>query len=343
MFNQTILVVDDDPVNLKILETILKNDYIVELAKNASEAIAYTKKRSLPDLILLDVILPDYNGFDLCKQLKKDKELSSIPIIFITGIQDITQEAYGLSIGAVDYISKPVSPPIVSARVKSHLLLAAKEKNYERIIHERNAEIKRNQEAALTMLGEAGHYNDNDTGVHIWRMSEYSKAIALELQWPIEKANQLKEAAALHDTGKIGIPDSILRAPRALTKEEWVIMKTHTTIGYSILSKSDTPLFNLAATIALNHHEKWDGTGYPNGLKGEKIPIEARIVAIADVFDALSMKRSYKKQWNIDKCIELIIDEKGKHFDPNIVDSFLRILEKIKKIQIAYNKELTDI
>lgn len=322
MDRQTILIVDDEPTNIKLLSRILQRLYKIRVAKNGYEALERVMIEPKPSLILLDVMMPGMDGYTLCRKLKSKKETSSIPVIFITSKSDVKDEAKGFDSGAVDYINKPISSPLVLARVKSHITLAGREKTYESIIYERTSELHKTQEAAISMLGEAGHYNDTDTGLHIWRMAAYAKEIAGQLEWPIVKAEMLELAAPLHDTGKIGIPDSILKAPRQLTNKEWNIMKQHTTIGHSILSKSKTPLFQLAAEIALYHHERWDGKGYPKGLKGNDIPESSRIIAVADVFDALTMVRPYKSAWSIQDAINEIKKESGTHFDPDIVEAF---------------------
>ncbi|WP_331001659.1 HD-GYP domain-containing protein [Methylicorpusculum oleiharenae] len=187
------------------------------------------------------------------------------------------------------------------------------------------------------MLGEAGHYNDNDTGVHIWRMAAYSRALAKKLGWSGQQYELLEMAAAMHDTGKIGIPDKVLRKPGKLDADEWRIMQTHTQIGYDILSKSDAPLFKLAAEIALNHHEKWDGGGYPNGLERENIPESARIVAIADVFDALAMNRPYKDAWPLENILDYMNESAGHHFDPQILNAFMSVLPDILTLKTQWN------
>lgn len=333
---QTILIVDDEPVNIKLLQSILQGKFNIRVATKGTEALDRVLIDPQPSLILLDIMMPGMDGFTVCKKLKADPNTSKIPIIFITAKNEIKDETYGFSIGAVDYINKPISSALLLARINTHLTLADREKGYERIIYQRTKELEKTQKDALSMLGEAGHYNDNDTGLHIWRMADYSREIAQEMDWSVDDAAMLQLAAALHDTGKIGIPDSILKAPRALTSEEWIIMKTHTTIGYSILSKSNNPLFEMAAKIALYHHERWDGTGYPKGLKEDEIPEAARIVAVADVFDALTMKRPYKDAWTVQEAIEEIKKESGTHFDPSIVDSFVFVIQRLKKIMVKY-------
>lgn len=278
MPNHAILVVDDEANNLAILRKILEPDYRLVFARNGQEAIIATEKH-LPALILLDIQMPDMSGYQVCQMLKSNPATVDIPVIFVTSLSDSGCEERGFDVGCVDYLSKPLVPSIVRARVKTHLSL----------VH--TARLERSHRSAIFMLGEAGHYNDNDTGVHIWRMAEYSKLLAQARGFSLAEASLIELAAPMHDTGKIGIPDSVLRKPGPLNDEEWEVMRTHCKIGYDILSKCDEPVFALAAEIALYHHEKWNGDGYPMGLTGKDIPESARIVAIADVFDALTMTR----------------------------------------------------
>lgn len=295
-----ILLVDDEPNNLQLLRQILRTSYQLIFAHNGQSALAAVAAHH-PDLILLDVMMPDLDGYEVCRRLKADPLTHDIPVIFVTAMGDVDDEAAGFDVGAVDYIHKPVSPAIVIRRVQTHLSL----------VHVK--ELEDSQREAIYMLGAAGHYNDNDTGLHIWRMAAYARAIAEAIGWPEHMAERLELAAPLHDTGKIGIPDGILKAPRKLTAEEWVIMRQHSLIGYEILQCSDTPIFKMAAEIALYHHEKWDGSGYPKGLAGDNIPKSAQIVAIADVFDALTMKRSYKEAWSVEASLEEMRANSGTH------------------------------
>lgn len=322
--NYKILVVDDEPNNLRLLQQILKKHYQLVFANDGQKALDIAKEHK-PDLILLDIMMPKMSGYEVCKKLKLNPKTVNIPVIFVTAMSEIGDEAYGFDVGAVDYIPKPISAPIVLRRIKNHLSLV------------RVDALDELARASIFMLGEAGHYNDLDTGVHIWRMAAYSAAIAQSLGWSKERVKMLELAAPMHDTGKIGIPDGILKAPRKLSDDEWAVMKTHSQIGCDILGKSHNPIFQLAAEIALGHHEKWNGTGYPNGLSSTSIPESARIVAIADVFDALTMKRPYKDIWSDEKAIETIRISSGTHFDPNIVKAFCESLPEIIKIKGYWN------
>ncbi|MEI6709080.1 MAG: HD domain-containing phosphohydrolase [Methylococcales bacterium] len=314
-----ILIVDDDPSNLAVMREILGDNYQLVYAKNGASTLAAAEKHNL-SLILLDINLPDMDGYEVCKQLKGNPNTEHIPIIFVTAMTGNQHEEVGLKVGAVDYITKPFSPAIVLARVRIHLSLVKTER------------LEESYREAIYMLGAAGHYNDNDTGVHIWRMAAYAARLADECGWGL-KSKLLELASPMHDTGKIGIPDAILRKPAPLTPDEWVIMKTHAQIGYDILSRGRSPLFKMAAEIALYHHEKWDGSGYPQGLSGQEIPESARIVALTDVFDALTMERPYKKAWSVEEAIAEIKKSSGKHFEPRLVNKFESILPDICNIK----------
>ena len=319
-----ILIVDDEPNNLAVMRQILKDDYPLVFANSGTSAVEAELKHR-PSLILLDIQMPDVDGLAVCRQLKANPATESVPIIFVSALTDVGDEAAGFTAGCVDYILKPVSVPIVRARVRTHLSLV------------RASELEKGHLAAISMLGEAGHYNDADTGVHIWRIAAFSGALAKAIGWPAKDVAMIELAAPMHDTGKIGIPDAILRKPGPLDVTEWEVMKTHARIGYDILSKSDAPLFRMAREIALSHHEKWDGSGYPSGLKGEEIPESARIVALADVFDALSMKRPYKEAWSLDRVLATIDQGAGSHFDPRLIEAFHRILPDILEIKADYD------
>jgi len=317
---QNVLVIDDEPVNLKVLNNILKDTYKLTFAKSGQEALRLISKEK-PDLILLDVMMPEMTGYDVCEYLKKETLYQSIPIIFVTALNDTDDEAKGLNMGAVDYISKPVSPAVVRARVKTHLSLVDVE------------ELKRSRLQVIQRLGRASEYKDNETGMHVMRMSHYSRVIALAYGFSTKQADDLFHAAPMHDIGKIGIPDKIMLKPGKLTEEEFEQMKKHPEIGAEILGDSDSELLILAKVVAMTHHEKWDGSGYPNQLKGKDIPIAGRIVALADVFDALTSVRPYKEAWPITEAIEFIRSQKNKHFDPELVDLFEQELDKVIAIK----------
>ncbi len=320
MSSGPILIVDDEPNNLAALRQVLSPHHRLVFARNGAEAIAAVGKHR-PSLILLDVQMPDMDGYAVCRILKSRPETENIPVIFVTSLATDGDETAGFDVGAVDYIVKPISPPVVLARVRTHLTLV------------RATQLERSYRDSIFMLGTAGHYNDTDTGAHIWRMAEYAKALAAASGWSACDCNNVELAAPMHDTGKIGIPESILRKPGPLSAQEWAVMRTHTQIGYTILNKSDAPVFRLAADIALHHHERWDGSGYPSGLSGTSIPAAAHIVALADVFDALTMKRPYKDAWPVDRAVATIKESAGTHFNPVMVDTFCAILPEILEIK----------
>lgn len=314
-----ILVVDDEPTNLKVLRQVLHKDYLLSFAKSGKDALALIEKEP-PDLILLDVMMPEMSGFDVCALLKQGVTTQNIPIIFVTALNDELDEANGFQLGAVDYIVKPIVPAVVKARVSTHLSLVKSEV------------LKQTQIELIERLGRAAEYKDNETGLHVKRMSQYSHVLALAYGLDEECANDILEAAPMHDIGKIATPDSILLKPGKLTDEEFDEMKRHAAIGAEILGGSSSRLIQLASSVARHHHEKWDGSGYPEGLSGKDIPLEARIVAVADVFDALTSVRPYKKAWTVDETMTLFREQSGKHFDPKLVALLEQELPKILEI-----------
>ncbi|TGK03787.1 two-component system response regulator [Leptospira semungkisensis] len=315
-----ILIVDDEATNLQVLRQILQDEYSLLFAKDGAKAIELAILEK-PNLILLDVMMPGMSGHETCKKLRVDPATSRIPVIFVTAMAEEEDETDGFESGAVDYITKPVSPAIVKARVRTHLSLV------------RNDELKGTRLQIIQRLGLAAEYKDNETGLHVIRMSHYSETLASALGYSPEVAENILNASPMHDIGKIGIPDSILQKPGKLTPEEWDIMKKHPNIGAEIIGDHDSFLLQMAKSIAQNHHEKWDGSGYPNGLKGDEIPMEARIVALADVFDALTTERPYKKAWEIPDAIQYIRDNSEKHFDPGLVPVFLDLMPKLLEIR----------
>lgn len=323
-----IAAIDDEPANLQLLHDVLKNDFNVVFARSGEDGLSVVHKHK-PDLILLDVMMPRMDGFEVLRRLRANPATVDIPVIFVTARGDQEGEEEGLVAGAVDYVTKPIRPRILMARVRTHLALADQQNSYRKQVHDATAKMEQSCREAIHMLGAAGHYNDTDTGSHIWRMSAYSSALARAALWSVSDAATLELAATMHDMGKIGIPHSILRKPGKLEPAEWEVMKRHANIGYSILSKGTSPVFQLAAEIAKHHHERWDGTGYPVGLSGEDIPESARIVAIADVFDAWTTERPYKKAWPIETAFEEMRRSAGNHLDPRLVELFIGIREEI--------------
>lgn len=323
----TLLLVDDEPVNLRVLKQLLASDYQLVFAKNGDEAIKLATT-SRPNLILLDVMMPGLTGFEVCRLLKEKEQTKSIPIIFVTALSDEVDETEGFDAGAVDYITKPISPAVVKARVRTHLNLV------------RSDALLESRLQVVQRLGRAAEYKDNETGMHVMRMSHYAKELALAYGLSEAQAEILLHAAPMHDLGKIGIADSIMLKPGKLTDEEFATMKQHPEIGAEIIGDcGDSVLLNVAKSVSLTHHEKWDGSGYPNGLMGEEIPIEGRICAIADVFDALTSKRPYKDAWSIEKTVDFMESQKGQHFEPKLVELMIEIMPKILDIKAKFKDE----
>lgn len=329
---QTILVVDDISENIALLSNILSKNYRVKAANNGPKAlkIAYS---TIPDLILLDIMMPEMDGIEVCRKLKEDPRTRSVPVVFVTAMGEVEDETRGFEAGAVDYITKPISPPIVLARVKTHLQLYDQNRALEEIVRRRTAELDNSRLEIIRRLGLAAEYRDNETGTHVIRMSYYCRAIAKALGMNDREADLILHATPMHDVGKIGIPDKILLKPGRLNPEERKIMEKHAEFGAQIIGKHDNALLRMAYSSALTHHEKWNGSGYPHGLRGESIPLIGRIVAIADVFDALTCKRPYKEAWPVEKAVALIREEAGQHFDPDLVAAFLDNFDAILEIK----------
>ncbi|MGO2510665.1 response regulator [Marinomonas polaris] len=339
----TVLIVDDTPENIDVLVASLSDEYTIKVALNGMKALSIASLSPRPDLILLDVMMPEIDGYDVCERLKNNPVTANIPIIFVTAKHDIKDEEKGLSLGAVDYIIKPISPPIVRARVRTHLALYDQNRQLQKKVDERTKALQASQLRIIHHLGRAVEFKDNETGAHVIRMSHYARMIAQEYSGNEEWVNQIFQAAPMHDVGKIGISDAILLKPGKLTPEEWEKMKLHTVYGGEIFSEDDDPMLQIAKTIALTHHEKWDGSGYPNGLKGEEIPLEGRIVAIADVLDALMSKRPYKEPWTLDDSLTYIEENSGSHFDPNLVPILKNLRSQIVSIRQQYPDREKDL
>lgn len=332
---QTVLIVDDDPINIIILINILKEDYEIKFAKSGEAALKLVEKFA-PDIILLDVVMPGMDGYQVCARLKENPVTKNIPVIFITAKNQETDETKGFEIGAVDYISKPVSPITVKARVKTHLALYDQKRELEEEVYARTKEIFDTRLQLIARLSIASEYKDNDTGLHIIRMSKYCNIIAKEYGFADREAQVLMNAAPMHDIGKIGIPDHILLKNGKLNADEWNIMMTHSEKGAKIIGMHDSDLLRTAYIVALQHHEKYDGSGYPMGLKGEDIDINARIATVADTFDALTSERPYKKAWDVEKAIDMIHRE-AKFYDPKVLNAFFNSLPRILEVKEKYS------
>ena len=325
-----ILIVDDVKTNLDVLVQTLGNEYILAVAIDGKKALDYALK-NIPDLILLDVMMPEVDGFSVCRKLKKISITREIPVIFITAVNTSVEKSNGFKIGAVDYITKPFDPIEVRARVKTHLTLKLQQeelKNHsiilEEKVKERTKELVETKIEILERLALAAEYRDLETGKHIKRISEYCKLLGKSVGLTKSEYNIIALASTMHDLGKIGIPDSILSKRGRLSENEIAIMRTHSEIGAKILSGSKSKLLRVAESICLTHHERWDGTGYPRGLKEDEIPLAGRIVCICDVFDALISERPYKTSWPIEKAIMEVKSGSGSFFDPRLVTFFIK-------------------
>ena len=335
----TILVADDSPQNIELLSRVLGQDYRIKVATSGEKALKIVYSDEPPELILLDIMMPDVSGHEVCRRIKANPDRRRIPIIFVTAMSSIEDESLGLAIGAVDYITKPISPPLVQARVRTHLALYDQSRELERMVSQRTAELVATRQQIIRRLGRAAEFRDNETGNHIVRMSHICRLVGVQAGLGPASLQLLFQTAALHDVGKIGVPDHILLKPGPLTDEEWVVMRQHPQIGADIIGKHDNELLVAARTIALSHHERWDGSGYPLGLKGEQIPLFGRIVAIADVFDALMSKRPYKDAFPAVKALEIMEAGRGSHFDPVLLEAFFAQQHEILQIMAQYADE----
>ncbi|MEI2397656.1 two-component system response regulator [Paenibacillus sp. FSL R10-2199] len=355
-----ILVVDDTPDNISLLSGLLKEQYKVKVAINGEKALQVAKA-SPPDLILLDIMMPVMDGYETCRRLKEDGELREVPVIFLTAKEEVEDENLGFDLGAVDYITKPISSPILLSRVKTHLtlkqskdFLADKNEFLEAEISRRIKEISLIQEVSVMAMAALAEMRDSETGNHIQRTKLYIEELATQLSrtgkyaevLSPEHINLIVTSAPLHDIGKVGIPDHILLKPGALTREEFEVMKTHTTLGREAILRAerlmDKPetFLRFAKEIVYSHHEKWNGTGYPEQIAGEQIPLSARLMAVADVYDALTSKRVYKDAMPHEEAVGIIVGDAGIHFDPDIVKVFMKNKHKFKEIAERYTSEL---
>ncbi len=332
----SVLVVDDTVENIDVLTGVLKDEYNVKAATNGQSALKIAEK-TLPDIILLDVMMPEMNGYEVCTKLKENPITKKIPVIFVTAKDQEGDEVMGFSVGAVDYITKPISPSIVKARIKTHIALADQKRGLEIEVMEKTKEINETRLEIIKKLGRAAEFKDNETGMHVERMSRYSYLIAKEYGLDESQCILLMNTAPMHDIGKIGIPDNVLKKAAHLDSEEWKIMEGHSEIGAEILGESKSELLGTAKILAMQHHERWDGTGYPKGIKGEEINVFARITAVADVFDALTSKRPYKQGWPLQEAVDYIKSESGEQFDPKVVEAFERAIPKIVEIKDKYS------
>lgn len=360
----TVLVVDDTLDNLTLMSELLGDYYKVKIANNGKTAIRIATTGSVPDLIMLDIMMPGMDGYEVCRILKSDPKTHNIPVIFLTAKVEMLDEQKGFELGAVDYITKPISPPIMLARIKTHLALKAaadflhdKNDYLEHEVTKRTREVEAIQDVTILVMASLAETRDTDTGNHIRRTQRYVQALAERLRTNPRFAAYLTErnivtlfkSAPLHDIGKVGIPDCILLKPGKLNVEEFEIMKTHTTLGRDAIEHAerslgiDVEFLRTAKEIALSHQEKWDGSGYPEGLSGDGIPVSARLMALADVYDALISRRVYKPAMSHEQAVEIILAGRANHFDPDMVDTFIKIQEEFRAIAKRYGDSDQDM
>lgn len=353
----TILVVDDTPDNLTLMSGLLKDQYRIKVSNRGAKALEIASTQPQPDLILLDIMMPEMDGYEVCEQLKANPETAHIPVIFLTAKTETEDEAHGLDLGAADYLTKPVNPAILMARVKNHLQLKShadflRDKNLflEQEVRRRTQEVTQVQDVTIMVLASLAETRDSDTGNHIRRTQYYVRALAEKLrdepQYQTLLTDQyidiLFKSAPLHDIGKVGIPDRILLKPGPFEEDEFEIMKRHPLLGRNAIEHAEAQLgievdfLKVAKEIAYSHQEKWDGSGYPEGLKGEEIPLCARLMALADVYDALICRRVYKEPMPHKEAVEIIKQGSGSHFDPILVKHFEAIQQEFTAIAARF-------
>jgi len=364
MTKPTLLVVDDAPDNLSLMFGLLKDHYQVKAANSGDRALQIARGDSPPDLILLDIMMPGMDGYEVCRQLKEDAKTREIPVIFLTALSGVEDEKRGFELGAVDYITKPISPPIALARVHTHLKLKAaadflRDQNVylEAEVAKRTREVMAIQDVTILAMASLAETRDNDTGSHIRRTQFYVKALADKLKdhprfsryLTEQQINLLFKSAPLHDIGKVGIPDRLLLKPGRFDPDEFEVMKMHTVLGRDSIAHAEAQLgmqvefLSCAKEIAYAHQEKWDGSGYPEGLAGDAIPISARLMALADVYDALICRRVYKQPMPHEQAAQIIRAGAGKHFDPDIVEAFTAVADEFRTIAARFSDSEADV
>jgi putative two-component system response regulator len=364
--NACVMIIDDERINIEVVKTYLKQEGFENfLSTTHSPSAIEMLRRHRPDIVLLDINMPEVSGLEILAQMRQDAQLSMIPALVLTAANDPKIKLQALRFGASDFLAKPVDPSEMTLRVENVLAVKAYQdhlsqysERLEQQVRVRTEELERSRQEAIHCLARAGEYRDDDTGHHVTRVGRYSRLIAAELGLPQDQIELLEQAAQLHDVGKIGVPDAILHKPgkldprefeimqshcgigsriiNPLTDEEFHRLKSHTSIGLQIMGSTHSPVLRLAAMIAASHHEKWDGTGYPLGLAGTAIPLEGRIVAVADVFDALSSERPYKPAFPIEQCMTILAEGRGRHFDPSVLDAFFRRQDEVLRIRQEY-------
>jgi putative two-component system response regulator len=347
-----ILIVDDESFYIDVLVNLLNDEYSIAVAKDGEQALSRAESDSPPDLILLDILMPTMDGYEVCRRLKSQPNTSDIPIIFLTVKSEVEDEIKGFNLGASDYITKPMSPPIVKSRVRTHLALVhawkklkTQNKVLEQRVLERTREIQQTQDVAIYCLASLAETRDNETGNHIRRTQHYVKLLAKYLQDHPRFRHQISDkyidilfkSAPLHDIGKVGVPDRILLHPGKLEGEDWEEMKRHAQYGRDAILTAEndlgsTSFLRLAREVAYSHHECWDGSGYPEGLKENEIPLSGQLMAVADVYDALISRRVYKEPFSHEKAVAIILADSGTRFDPEIIEAFTTLQDEFNNI-----------
>ncbi|MGC4116561.1 MAG: response regulator [Myxococcales bacterium] len=334
----TILCIDDTLTSLEAMRLVLGSHFKVLTASNGAQGIALLDREPV-DLVLLDVQMPEMDGFETCKSIRRQQRFEHLPVIFVTGSDDDEDERRCFRVGAVDFVTKPLRPATLLARVNTHLALYQHQRDLDQLVAKRTFELQQTRMQIIRRLGRAAEYKDNETGNHVLRMSYYCRRIALAAGHSVAEAELLFLVAPMHDIGKIGIPESILLKPGKLTPEEWGVMRTHPTIGAEIIGDDPNELLRCAHDVALCHHERWDGTGYPRGLKGADIPWTGRIAAVADVLDALMSVRPYKRAWTFEEASAEVQKGSGTQFDPDAVAAFLKVSKDCREIAERYSEQ----
>lgn len=364
-----VMIVDDESMNIKILRRLLELEGFSSFVTTSEATTALSLiRQEQPDIILLDLMMPYVSGLDILTDVRADAAISFIPVVILTAVTDRETRVRAVELGATDFLNKPVDASELIPRVRNVLSVKGYQdqlreygNNLEAAVRQRTAELEISRRDLIHCLARAAEYRDDDTGQHVFRVGRYTRLIAESLGLPDDLVETLEQAAQLHDIGKIGIPDSVLLKPGRLTDEEMALMqrhpgfgkriltsytsdeekslRRHAEVGAHILEVGSSRILDLARTIALTHHERWDGGGYPLGLKGDDIPLVGRIVAVADVFDALSSRRSYKKAFPLDECFGIMRESRGTHFDPEVLDAFLRIRDRVVQVQLQFADE----
>ena len=367
-----VMIIDDEAVNIDIVQAYLEDEGFTKFLTTTESTTAMPMiRKKRPDLVLLDIKMPRISGLEILESMRQEPEVAQIPVIILTASNDPKVKLAALRLGASDFLSKPVDPSELMLRLENVIAvkayqdhLAEYSERLEKQVQLRTRELVRSRQEAIHCLARAGEYRDDDTGHHVTRVGQYSALIASELGFPKSAIELIEQAAQLHDVGKIGIPDSILHKPgklephefeliqehcgigrriiNPLSHEESIRLKSHTSVGMQIMGSTSSPVLKLAAVIAASHHEKWDGSGYPKGLSGNAIPIEGRIVAVADVFDALSSARPYKKAFPLEQCLQILQEGREKHFDPRVLDAFMNRIDDVIVIREQYEDPKED-